>query len=506
MVTLGRKLAVGSGLKTLNLVATGLVSFLIMPFVIHALGDKLYGIWSLVATFVGYYSLIEFGLSTAVGRFIAQGLGAGDEEKCNRFFNTALAMFSVMAVAVLLASIGVAALAPHIVRNRADGTLFWKATLILGTSFAAGFPLRVFKGTLEAHLRFDRTAGLDLMTLALRTSMVISSVLLGYKVLGLAWATFLSGIPSLVLYPYFLRRDMPFTRIARRYWDRDSARELFSFGMYSFVGHLGAILRSQIGPFVVAPFLGFAAVTHFKIASTLADYYSQMITAIVGVFQPVFARQEGAKDFEGLKRTLFFSTKVSIALCSLILFGLIALGQSFITRWMGASYQDAYPCMVLLVIGYSFALAQRPSVYVLYALFRHGFLAALVLLEGVSNVVLSVILVKHFGLTGVAMGVIIPMTVTKLILQPIYTCKVSSIPYWQYLYVIASTTAKIAVALIIPAVLVMKFAAPNYKILFILGALSVILYLVPAGLTVFNRSENQLFLRTFLPRWAARDN
>ncbi|MGH9430721.1 MAG: lipopolysaccharide biosynthesis protein [Terriglobia bacterium] len=493
-------------MKTLNLVATGLVSFLIMPFVIHALGDKMYGIWSLVAAFLGYYNLIEFGLSTAVGRFIAQGLGAGDEEKCNRFFNTALAMFSIMAVLVFLASIVVAAVTPLIVKNRADAAIFWKATLILGAALAAGFPLRVFKGVLEAHLRFDRTAGLDLLTLGLRTLLVIGSVLLGYKVLGLAWATLVSGIPALVLYPYFLKRDMPFMRIARAYWHKGSARELFSFGFYSFIAHLGGILRSQIGPFIVAPFLGLAAVTHFKIASVLADYYSEMVGAIIGVFQPVFARQEGAKDFEGLKRTLFFASKVSVGLAALILFGLVALGRPFIARWMGASYQDAYPCMVLLVVGYSFAVAQRPGVYVLYALARHGFLGVLVCIEGVSNVVISILCVKRYGLTGVAMGVLIPLAFTKLVIQPIYVCRVSSIPYFEYFRVIVSAIGKIALALIVPAIIVMKFAAPNYKILFILGSLSVILYVLPVGLTAFNRDENQLFLRTFLPRWAGRNN
>jgi hypothetical protein len=48
-----RKLASGSAIRAVNLLATALVSMLIMPFVVHALGDRMYGTWALVATIIG---------------------------------------------------------------------------------------------------------------------------------------------------------------------------------------------------------------------------------------------------------------------------------------------------------------------------------------------------------------------------------------------------------------------------------------------------------------------
>ena len=68
-----RKLARGSMLRFLNLVAATLVSILIMPFVVRMLGDRLYGLWTLVAALIGFYGVLDLGLSRATTRYLAGG-------------------------------------------------------------------------------------------------------------------------------------------------------------------------------------------------------------------------------------------------------------------------------------------------------------------------------------------------------------------------------------------------------------------------------------------------
>ena len=63
-----RKLASGFFFRFVNTIAAAVVSVVIMPFVVHSLGDRNYGIWTLVATFVGYYGVLELGLAAAVTR------------------------------------------------------------------------------------------------------------------------------------------------------------------------------------------------------------------------------------------------------------------------------------------------------------------------------------------------------------------------------------------------------------------------------------------------------
>ena len=75
---MGRKLLPGSALRLASLFTAAISSLLLMPFVVHHLGDRLYGFWTLAATFVGYYGLLDLGLSSAVSQYLSLAIGQSD--------------------------------------------------------------------------------------------------------------------------------------------------------------------------------------------------------------------------------------------------------------------------------------------------------------------------------------------------------------------------------------------------------------------------------------------
>jgi O-antigen/teichoic acid export membrane protein len=487
-----RKLASGSFFRFFYTVATAVVSVVVMPFIVHSLGDRDYGIWTLVATFVGYYGVLELGLAAAVSRYLSRSLGAGDEEDCNRVFNTSLRLYVGMGCLALLVSAAIAALAPLLFRRAADAALFWKLIIILGSSIALMFPTRVFKGLLEAHLRFDIAAWADLLSLVLRTALIFPIIFAGRGVVGLAWITLLSNIPSMLLQIYFVRRELPFLRIDGRYWQRDTARSLFSYSAYSLIANLSNILRFKVDSVVVAAYVGFAAVTHYRVGGVLTQYFFDLMSSVFGVFPSLFSRQEGAGDFEALKRTFFFASKLAICVSSFIGFGMLAWGKPFIIRWMGPQYEDGYWVLVLLVTGVTISLWQGPSVSLLYGISKHKFYAIFNSIEGLANLSLSLVFVHWYGMYGVALGTLVPILVTRIFVQPVYVCRVANIDYMEYVRRSLRTLACVGLSLVIPTLLSLRFAAPNYKVLFALGIVSAIFYAVPLWFFELSTSEVQI--------------
>lgn len=499
----GRKLAIGSSLNSLYLLATAAISFLVTPFLVRHLGDHHYGVWTLVVVFTEYYSVLELGLSAAVGRFMAGALGAGDQERSNALFNTSLFVFSAAGVLALVLSVVAAGLTSLFVHNPQDATVFKQAILILGLNVALNFPLRVYRGVLQAHLRFATVAYTDLVYLLLRTFFAVGLVLMGYRVVGLALATLVSLLPSLFLYPYFTSRDLPFLKVSFHQWRPVLAKELFSYGFYSYFGYLGGVLRSKTMPFIIASFMSITMVTHYRLAGMASGYYGELVTALIGVFQPLLSQQQGAGNLQAMRRTALFATKLALCISGFFAFGTIAFGKVFLARWVGRAYLDAYPCMVLLVISQFLAVSQRPATFAIFAVARHQFLGLLVVLEGVCNVVLALVLVPHWGLTGVGWAVLIPIAVSKLIVQPMYACRVTGLDYQEYIRTFGLTAVKMMLSLLAPALMIFELARPNYKSMLLLTAISVILYGVPVVITVLNRRENQILWRSILPGLAA---
>jgi O-antigen/teichoic acid export membrane protein len=67
--------------------------------------------------------------------------------------------------------------------------------------------------------------------------------------------------------------------------------------------------------------------------------------------------------------------------------------------------------------------AQGASGRILFGMSKHGTWAIVTISEGVANVILSIILVRPYGIIGDALGTAIPMTCSMLFFMPHHMCK-----------------------------------------------------------------------------------
>jgi O-antigen/teichoic acid export membrane protein len=99
--------------NTLSIVLNAFCGFLILPFLISKLGRETYGIWTLIVASAGYFLLLDFGLSGAVGRLVAGYRSKGDMENINTVVSTAAFMLLVMCAVVVLISFLLPSLSSH---------------------------------------------------------------------------------------------------------------------------------------------------------------------------------------------------------------------------------------------------------------------------------------------------------------------------------------------------------------------------------------------------------
>jgi O-antigen/teichoic acid export membrane protein len=130
-------------------------------------------------------------------------------------------------------------------------------------------------------------------------------------------------------------------------------------------------------------------------------------------------------DMEGLRRILVMGNRA----CALIVFPLTAtliiLGKSLIQVWVGAKYVHiAYKVLALLIVSDSSQMAQSASGKVLYGMARHRTLAFVWLAEGLANLALSIVLLRYYGVVGVALGTAIPQLCTNCFFLPVHLCRV----------------------------------------------------------------------------------
>ncbi len=155
---------------------------------------------------------------------------------------------------------------------------------------------------------------------------------------------------------------------------------------------------------------------------------------------------------------------------------MIVWGSAFIELWVGSKYLDAYRVLVILTISEILNLSQAPSSAVLFATGTHKSVSICFALEAGLNLLLTVMLVRYFGLVGGAFGVLIPVAVRCVIVQPTFVCRVLSIRYVEYGARVFRTLCIVFCSLIIPVFISVYSTRASYLMLAMLFGVSLCLY------------------------------
>jgi O-antigen/teichoic acid export membrane protein len=428
------------------------ISFFLMPFLVRHLGDRMYGLWTLVGSVLGYYGLIDFGLSSAVTRFISRAVGRDDKSEIRAVFCTSFYLFLALGLITACLTWALSAVLGFIVEDPADLHLFRMLLVVLGLNFSFDFPVRAFSAVFTSSLRDDLSVMLMIFKTVVSTCFVVWAIGKGYGVVALAIVTVSFSVIDSMARVVIARRIEPAISVDPRYFDRSKIRTLFGYSAYTFVGNIADILCYRLDSIVTTVGVGLQAVTHFFVAGRLVELMQQSLNEGVRSVGPVFSQDEGRNDYDSIRRRFRFLLKISLYFAVFACSMAIIYGRFFIERWMGDGYKDSYLVLVVLVGGYLIRLIQLPAIPLLYAISRHKYYTYTNLFEGASNLVISVYLVEKMGIVGVALGTAIPMTLTSIFALPWYVSKCVGFNQREYVFNILRHAAAAAVFIALGAV------------------------------------------------------
>jgi O-antigen/teichoic acid export membrane protein len=94
---------------------------------------------------------------------------------------------------------------------------------------------------------------------------------------------------------------------------------------------------------------------------------------------------------------------------------------------------SSYIILLIVLIPSTFYQAQSTSNRILFGMSLHKSLAYVVLMEGIANLILSIVLVRPMGIVGDALGTAIPLLCTSLFFLPRHMCRQLGVPLRRFL-------------------------------------------------------------------------
>jgi len=405
------------------------------PFILHHLGDTAFGVWVLIFSVTGYYGLFDLGIRSSVVRYVSKFTATEEDEELAKVVNTSLFSYSCIGLASMVVT---ALLCLYVDRVFAKippemiPTARW-LLLMVGSSVALGFPLGIFGGFLEGLQRFYILNWTNVVSTLLRTALIVVVLNRGYGLLMVAFITIILPVIASILRAAIALHLRP-VPLSFRYVDRGTFRRIAHYSSSTFLIMVAGRLKFKTDEIVIGTMLSAAAVTYFNIGNRIVDYAGQVVTTLAQVFVPMSSQSEAKGDMNRLRKIFVVGNRV----CAFIIFPICAtlliLGRSVIEVWVGKKYvATSYPVLVIMIIACTLWWSQSASGRVLFGMSKHGTWAKITLIEGVANLILSIILVRPFGIIGDAFGTAIPLACSTILFMPRHVSKLLGIRLTTYL-------------------------------------------------------------------------
>lgn len=397
--------------------ATAIVAVALPPFLTRSLSLQAYGAWALVLQLTAYISYLDFGLQTAVGRFVAHANERKDSDHRDRIVSTATIALIGASILASVSALVIAILIPRLFHGMSASMFrqFRVALVVVGLSVAIGLPISVFNGIFVGLQRYEIPALITGGTRFLGAALVVIVARSGGSLGAMAWSLALVNLASYALVFLFFRRFAGNVRIERRFVDRHTSRELFSYCYALAIWTFAMLLISGLDLTIVGIF-DFRFVPYFAVAASLVTFVSGLQNAIFTALIPAAAVLHARQQNVALGRMLIDSTRYGSFLLLATGVPLLLWGKPILQLWVGPLYaQNARSLLVVLVIANIIRLSATPYAVALVGVGQQRLLTISPLVEGITNVCLSILGCYLFGAIGVAFGTLAGAIIAVLV-------------------------------------------------------------------------------------------
>lgn len=378
------------------------------PWVMSTIGESGYGLYTLASSLLSMF-MVDFGIGSAVSKYISQYLVEGNQKKIDNFLGIIYKLYFMIDAAILFVFTVVYFNISTIYSNLSPNEIssFKVVFIIIACYNLISFPFVTLNGILTSYEKFFQLKLCDILNKLGTVTTTIAALALGKGLFALVIINVLWNMLAIIFKLYIVKRDTTI-RINFRYWNRRELRSLFSFSIWATVISIMSRLVFNIMPSILAALSGASSVALFGIAATLEGYVYTFSEAVNGMFLPKTVRVLYSKNQEKDMLDLMIRVgRINFSIVALVIVGFGVAGREFIRLWLGEGYEIIYMSTMLMILPSLVYSPQQIGRTALIARDKIKYQAYIYMIVCILNVIAACILCPDFGALGggIAIGV-----------------------------------------------------------------------------------------------------
>lgn len=408
---------------TLNM----LYSVLFTPFVLRALGQSEYGVYTLCTSVISYLGMFQFGFGTTYMRYSIKYTTEGKREKAEELNGMFLEIFAIITLAVLvtgiilIANIELAFGAKITPDEYGIARTLLKFVVLNAALSTAGAP---FSAQVTAHEEFVFQKLLALLEMFIKVAVLFPLLMLGYRSIALMGVSTLLSIITFSVNLLFVFGRL---KVCFRFTHFDFAlfKEMGVFSFFIFLQGIMDMFNWQTDRILLARFWGTKEISVYSVGAQVNSVYISLVTAITHLFVPKANRliAEGQKD-SVLTDLMIRIGRVQFLICAFLLSAFVFFGRAFLQFYAGPGYESAYWVTILLIAPLVTSLSMDLWYHIARAKGKHKTSTSVFCGVAFLNLLVSIPLCREYGEVGAAAGTCIGIFVANNVFQIWYAHKV----------------------------------------------------------------------------------
>lgn len=317
------------------ILATGLFSLLSVPVALRHLERPEFGLWALMTQITGYFALFEFGMNSAVARFLIDFKEKPDDGRYGSLILTAVLVCLVQAVVLMVAGpfsarwladvLGVDA----VLRDEFVVLLIWNCALAGGALL-----IKPFYNVVYAHQRVDILNYAQIAGLAVGYAVMWVAFQRGKGVFSLVWGTsaawlvnqltILTMVATLKLLPRAGCWGAPSWKMFQ---------EVFAYAKDVFLIHVGVQFIDASQVIVISRTMGLESAALWAVGTKAFQMLHLINHRMLGMSAPALCEMIARRETQRLRARFLSLVGLSVAFCAVAGAGLAACNSAFVTVW-----------------------------------------------------------------------------------------------------------------------------------------------------------------------------
>ena len=465
------------------------LGLLYTPWMVHQIGQANYGLYTLATSLIAIF-MLDFGLGSAVSRFVSKYRAEGNQDAINSIIGVIYKLYIAIDIVILAIFIGVYFFLDVIYVKLTPAELEqFKVLYIIVAGFnLISFPLSPLNGILNAYEKFIQLKLCELFNKVSTVCFVVAVLYFSNSVTLVVAANVASGILTLLIKWIIVKSRVPL-RVDFRSGENSTYKTLFGFTAWTAVTGLMQRFTHSFAPSVLGMTASAVEIAIYSPAVVLEGYYYTIAVAVNGLFLPRVSRFIAEEKEDEILKLMIKVGKYQIVMLGLIFIGFLCVGQDFMTLWMGPEYAKTYYCALIILFPTLISSTQQIADTTVIAKNLVKYQARCMIITGVAGLAISYALSMYIGAIGVCIGTAVTTIANTIYMNTVYYRKAGINVFEFYKKVYFKAVPCYVIVAILGLIVARFITVSGWTGLIIKAAIVCAIYLTVFGTIYVTRQE-----------------